>query len=126
MNERVYQGTYNIRLSGESKINPTIQVELSPIYVKIIGCNIHSAEYDLYKDGGFKLKQVASTKRFCQDDQDSNYLEAFVEATKLGTSKNGLVLGNNQGDLAFLTDVQARVTSVERYYYSLEESYRQF
>ena len=119
VNQRVYQGTYNIRLSGESKVNPAIQVELSPVYVKVIGCNLHSAEYDLYKDGGFKLKQVASTKRFCPEDEDQKYLQALLDATKLGTSNNGLVLSNSQGDLAFLTNVEARTQSAERYYYSL-------
>ena len=65
INERQYSGTFNIRLSGETKINPEISVEISPVYVKILGCNLHSAEYDLYKDGGFNLKEVSSTKKFC-------------------------------------------------------------
>ena len=36
------------------------------------------------------------------------------------------MLSNAQGDLAFLTNIDARIVSAERYYYSLEAAYRQF
>ena len=69
----------------------------------VSGCNVHTFNINAYSNGNVTFTLTGSTRRYCQQDYDSFFLEAFDQVIKYDSMKGMYTFYDSKKSLLQLT-----------------------